>query len=117
MTIFAAIGKSEISTEAFAKHFFSLLCIPFEERESSHYIDGGYFNGSYNNITFMVYTSDKNDTMNMPVPMPLIICVDGNCGFNDTAVNDAIDFIFRSKLIPLGYKFLRYEHGNWLDFS
>ncbi len=115
MVLLATIGTNEISTDAFSKHFFSLLNVPFEERESSHYIDGGYFKGIYNDVTFMVYSSDSTDTVNMPTEMPLIISVKGK---DQTAINSAIEFIIRLNLIPEGYKFLEYKSdGNWIDFS
>ncbi len=120
MLFLAALGTSEISTESFAKHFFSLLGTSFEERESSHYEEGGYFKGVYNNITFYVYTSYADDKADMPIPMPLSITVDGK---DEAAVDSAIDFIIRSKLIPEGYKFLRevesvLDHKkHWVDFS
>lgn len=114
---FATIGKCEISTKDFAKHFFSILGIPFEERDSIHYEEGGYFKGIYNDIVFKVYASYRDDIRDMPVPMPLTIELGGK---DPTAVDAAIDFILRSKLASEGYKFLQHVSGDnmrWIDFS
>ena len=111
MTLFAASGASEISAEAFAKHFFSLLGVPFEERESIHYVEGGYYKGVYNEVTFTVFADDVRNQPNMPLGIAAE-------GADETAINSAVDFIIRLKLMPEGYKFLQYARGGrWVDFS
>ena len=111
MILLAAIGKNEISTEFFAKHFFSLLNIPFEERESSNYFQGGYFKGVYNGVVFTVFANDMNDAPNMP----LGISVEGK---DETAISSAVNFIIRETLISEGSKFLeRKPGGQWISFN
>lgn len=117
MTLFATKGKTEISTEAFAQKLFSTLGVTFEERESSHYEEGGYFRGFHNDVEFSVYKTDRYDLEDMPLKMPLTISIECDKPSGNAEIESAVDYLIRSKLMPEGFSFQRFENGAWVRFT
>ncbi len=97
----------------FAKKFLALADISFiEERESSNYIDGRYFRGKVNDITFTVSLADLVD--NEKFPFYVLI---ESYEVDLDVLEAMIDGLIRNKAIPAGFKFARIFNFGKSDES
>lgn len=86
------------SLDAFAVLFFELLGIEkFQERESSHYIDGRYFIAAHDGWSYQVMLSDDEYHKDLPFWV----------GISCKRASDVID---RSALDALAWKLVK-QHG------